>query len=114
MTLVVFLVSLGAILRLNRLAIDDGITQPVRDFFLREYVRGGARGRIGQFFHEMFSCPWCVGFWIACSVTALAALSGGAGWFFWPAVVLSLSWLAAIGHMGMYELEGEVHEHEDS
>lgn len=112
MTITTFLVTLGAVARLNRLAIDDGITEPIRMWIARGQGGTSRRARTAQWFTQLLSCPWCIGFWLSLAVVSLAGVSHGAGWFFWPALVLTVSWLAAIAHMGMYELEGEVHDHD--
>lgn len=107
-SLSVFLVSLGAVLRLNRLLIDDTIASPIRDLWIR--MANSPRQPVaatGLWFHELWSCPWCLGFWLSAGVTGLAYASGGAAWFFLPALALSLSWLAALGYMLQEWANGE-------
>ncbi len=108
MTIVVFLVSLGSVLRLNRLFIDDTIAEPIQGLWVRmSNSKNSGVQRAGLWFHELWSCPWCLGMWLAAGVTALAVVSGGAGWFLYPAIALSISWLAAIGYMFQEWMNGE-------
>lgn len=108
MTLAVFLVALGASLRLTRLAIDDSILEPLHARILRLSSSDRyKRGILGTWLFKLFSCPWCIGFWISLGVTLLAAASNGGAWFFYPAAALSISWLVGILHTAMYVLEGE-------
>jgi hypothetical protein len=107
-SLSLFLVSLGAVLRLNRLFIDDTITQPIRDLWIKLARSSNSRASsIGAWFHELWTCPWCLGMWISAGVASLAYVSDGAAWFFLPALALSLSWLAAIGYMFQEWMNGE-------
>lgn len=87
MTFLVFLVSLGAALRLTRLVISDSITQPLRTFFeihankLQRPVdvtlsppqfRPTLASRVARFLMQLSECPWCIGFWISAATTYLA------------------------------------------
>lgn len=111
MNLVVFLASLGAALRLTRLAVDDSITMPFRAYLARRAsapVPDGEHGRVGavwMWFVQLFECPWCIGFWASSAVTALAVASRGAGWFLWPAMALSISWLVGAIATVLYTVE---------
>lgn len=107
-SLATFLVSLGAVLRLNRLLIDDTIAQPIRNWFFElAKSENTEKAGIGVWFSELLSCPWCLGFWLASATTTLAWVSAGAAWFFLPALALSISWLAAIGYMFQVWMNGD-------
>lgn len=99
----VFLVSLGAALRLTWLATQDAITKPIRQHFLGRYLaanavaeahqlakavpataevdqhtdamisRASREARFWGALVQLFDCPWCIGFWIS-AATSLAAL----------------------------------------
>lgn len=98
MTLAVFLCTLGAALRLTRLAVEDSITSPWRDFLARRsdteaYPRSAP---LAFWFAQLFECPWCIGFWVSAGLTAIAAASDGQGWYLYPAIALSISYLVGV------------------
>lgn len=103
MTLFVFLISLGAALRLTRLVVEDVIFAPVRTWLADRYAGAlactrqqvqdlvkiqpteraldqplldKAQRRAGRYlwFIQLGECPWCIGFWISLAVAG-AALS---------------------------------------
>lgn len=103
MTLFVFLISLGAALRLTRLVVEDTIFAPVRDWFANHYAAALAdsalwtqslansqptiaeldaprkraaqrRASVYLWFIQLGECPWCIGFWISLAASG-AALS---------------------------------------
>jgi hypothetical protein len=89
-TWAVWLLAAGAVLRLTRLVTADSIAAPLRSAW---HARaGGPRTLAGGF----ISCPWCVSFWVAILVVLAAGLFGHTAWFWGPAMVLSLSWLAGL------------------
>lgn len=65
MSLIIWTILIGlAAFRLWRLAAIDSITEPLH-------------GRInalttpaGQWLNQLWSCPWCLGFWISAALTA--------------------------------------------
>lgn len=73
MTLIIWTAMIGlAAFRLWRLLAIDSITEPIH-------------GRInalttpaGQWLNQLWSCPWCLGFWIS------AALTWGTWWAITP------------------------------
>lgn len=103
MTLFVFLISLGAALRLTRLAVEDTIFAPVRAWLANRYSKAlvehanrvqdardlqptelaleqpeldrlQRRAGIWLWFVQLLECPWCIGFWISLGAAG-AALS---------------------------------------
>jgi len=89
-TWAVWLLAAGAVLRLTRLVTADTIAGPLR---ARWHARfGGPQTDAGSF----VSCPWCVSFWVAIPVVVAAGTFGHSAWFWGPAMVLSLSWIAGL------------------
>lgn len=88
-TWAVWLLAAGAVLRLTRVVTADTIGAPLRSAW---YARFPKHSDLGTF----VSCPWCVSFWVAVPVVAAAALFGTTAWFWAPAMVLTLSWLAGL------------------
>lgn len=87
----ILLLALGASLRLTRLITGDLITRPVRDWISDRYGDHSWQ-------RDFVGCPWCIGFWITCAVTATAfcpVLTSHPAYLF-AATALSLSWLLAI------------------
>lgn len=104
MSLFIFLISLGAALRLARLVVEDTIFAPVRRWFSRRYaaaltdhaqlthdLRETQETELALFaqpeldklqrrasrylwFIQLGECPWCIGFWISLAAAG-AALS---------------------------------------
>lgn len=110
MTIAVFLLALGSALRLTRLGTEDSITAPFRAWLAAQAAaerrtdpswtadaphapRPARRARPFMALVQLFECPWCLGFWAASLTTALAAASDGDGWFLYPAIALSISYL---------------------
>ena len=84
---------LGAVLRLTHLVTDDRITLPVRSWLFR----GGSFPV--RFAGAVVSCTWCTSVWTAAAVVAwwqLAEHTGWTGWFIYPALGLTVSWLASV------------------
>lgn len=126
-TLIVFLLTLAATLRLTRLAIHDAITRPFRDALASREARSAGTGwdpagnRLPgpgptqsharwSMLRKLFDCPWCIGFWISLA-TAGAELHAANPVptipiaLAYPALVLSLSWLVGVIDMAVYTLE---------
>lgn len=89
-TWAVWLLATGAVLRLTRLVTADLVTGRLRAAWQTRH--GGPHTDTGAF----ITCPWCVSFWVAIPVVTAAALAGHSAWFWAPAMVLSLSWLAGL------------------
>lgn len=120
MNFVIFLVALGAVLRLTRLAVADTITQTFRTRLSLRYAAASAlesqtlqshqhsdspvaqrvmrrlsrRRAAWLWLVQLFECPWCIGFWISLVVAAVALSPAASSVLVaWPAIALSLSWL---------------------
>lgn len=89
MTLMVFLLTLGATARLTRLITDDYLTRHLRAFAFR---RTGHDSDLSY----LLTCPWCLGLWVSGGLFALAYFHGTEQWFVWPAAALSASWVYGI------------------
>lgn len=101
MTVAVFLVTLGASLRLTRLFVEDTITAKFRARLAARWdaavTKDPVRANRGWMYAvTLFECPWCIGFWISCLLTAGAAFSDGSSWYFYPAVALTVSYLIGV------------------
>lgn len=111
-TLVVFLMTWLAALRLTRLAIGDTISRPFREALASREARQPWRSLT-----QLFDCPWCIGFWISAAVTAVSLSVSPAPahlpiWFALPAMSFALSW--CVGALAFLEATIEdVHHHLD-
>jgi hypothetical protein len=77
--------------RLTRLALEDRITEP-----LREQVQEAApEGRLAYF----VTCPWCVSMWIAAGWAALTVAAPGAA----AAAGAVLAWSSVTGLLSTME-----------
>jgi hypothetical protein len=80
---------IGAILRISRIGLDDGIFDRPRRWIrgitiVKEQIAETDRyidieqelpvGPIREKLRAMFSCPWCLPFWISAVLTALTLL----------------------------------------
>lgn len=72
--------------RLTRLITTDKITKRLRIWLI---VR--AHGNAERPIPLLFRCPWCMGFWVSCAVTACAVLGHGRLWFVAPALALTVA-----------------------
>ena len=78
--ILVWAVVIGlAAFRLYRIAGVDSITEPFHGRL------NASRTRVGQWFSELVSCPWCIGFWAS---VALSVLGWWAGLYSWQEAVL--------------------------
>lgn len=122
MTFLVFLLTLGASLRLTRLAVHDTITKPFRDFLeSRESAHLLAKALAlpdtaehhrhppWTFLRQLFDCPWCIGFWISLALSAVELhvqpIHEGPFWWTLPALTLSMSWLVGVLYTIAYTLD---------
>lgn len=55
-----------AAFRLTRLATEDTIGRPFRHAVIDRAERISPKA--GEWAEELVTCPWCIGFWIACGV----------------------------------------------
>lgn len=115
MSVFAFLLILGLVTRLTRLLVDDGITKPVRDWFLEHSVPGGeivgsgnsvawvqnvakARHKIANWFFDLLSCPWCVSvhvcFWVLLVADQTSQVS--LNWFWFCAAWGTICWLTGL------------------
>ncbi|MFC1418722.1 hypothetical protein [Streptacidiphilus cavernicola] len=89
----VYVLALGAVLRLTHLLVDDRITLPLRTWA----AQGAGPGR--RFGAAVLSCTWCTSIWTSAATVALwwaARWAQHPGLFAVPALVLSLSWVASV------------------
>jgi hypothetical protein len=107
MSVCIFLLSLGAATRLTRLAVEDTIGQPFRDYLERRATKYNQtrRGHVWAWLVRLFECPWCAGLWLAAGVTALAVISHGAHWFLYPAIALTISYLIGVVSTIIFTIE---------
>lgn len=57
-----------ATFRLTRLIIEDTITAPLREKVKYQAMREVDTPGMAAKIETLLSCPWCVGFWVACGV----------------------------------------------
>lgn len=118
MTVSIFLLALGAALRLTRLGTEDSITQPFRNWLAAKasadrppdpsWTGPQPPPRTARAFMwavQLFECPWCLGFWASTATVTLAAASDGDGWFLYPALALTVSYLVGAIATIVYTIE---------
>lgn len=95
--MIVFVLALGAVLRLTRLVVEDSITRPIRDRLDRASVRKDGRPRrLVAFLAALTSCSWCTSVWVAFGALAPVWARYGYDWVLYPFAALSVSWLVGI------------------
>ena len=87
-----------AAFRVTRLVIEDSILDPIRNRTIYVWPDHG----IGGWMKDLFSCPWCIGFWIS--------VDWSVSFYFWPtttwwvalpfaiSAVVGLAWRATVPH----------------
>lgn len=89
-----------AAFRLYRIAGVDSITEPFHGRL------NASRTRVGQWFSELVSCPWCIGFWAS---AGLAAFGWWAGLYTWQeAIPIALAASTVCGVTG--SIDQRLHE----
>ena len=66
--------------RLWRLIGVDTITEPARHRLLLDRERRLNPTRLGLKLHDMITCPWCLGTWIAFGVVAVTTIWTPVAW----------------------------------
>jgi uncharacterized protein DUF1360 len=100
----VFFLFAGAAARLTQLICNDKITAPIRAAALkRSTLYTSQSGYTGppateRGAYAFLTCPWCVGFWMAVLLFAVASAvtawpDGAFAWLLWAAQVLFASFL---------------------
>ncbi|WP_336048969.1 hypothetical protein [Streptomyces sp. CA2R101] len=89
MSLVAFLLSLGATCRITRFLTKDSLAAGFRSW---------VAGRFGDDSRPAYlvSCSWCSSIWVASAMAPLAHWTGGTTGFQITATALSLSYLAGL------------------
>ena len=96
MSVCVFLLALGAALRITRFVNRDTLAGPFRAWVIR---RWGLESKAAVF----VGCPWCVGVWACAGTIAAGYWWGDRAWFVVPAAVLSAAWLVGIAALWLDE-----------
>lgn len=91
MTVVVWLLALGATMRLTRLVTQDTFPPAA---LLRSKV--GSRFGYDHAAYDLVTCVWCASWWLAAPVLAAAVLLGDSWWFLLPASALTFSLLSGM------------------
>lgn len=109
-TVIIALLTLGAIARITRLLTDDTLTQPLRDYLDtqaadRWYAADESHPTVlthaltaprrWRYLAKLTHCPWCAGFWVA---AALVLGFFRAWWGLWPwhCLPLTFAYLVAV------------------
>ena len=91
--------AVGLAARLTRLAVYDS----AGDLLIRRptgWLASSLAGVRGEaFVEELFSCPFCVGFWLSTAVAV--SWSFGAGTALWRTMALAGTISYAVGHMAL-------------
>lgn len=92
---VMLVLMIGAAARLTHLITTDSIIYNFRLWV--ENWELDHWGPEGISFTSLFTCPWCIGFWISCGVAALTWWLGDQTWlqFCWAGLTASY----AVGYM---------------
>lgn len=87
----ILLLAFGASGRITRLITGDTITAWIRDAVAARYGPDSIQ-------REFIGCPWCIGFWVAAVMTALAFCPVVAHHpvFLIATTALSISWALAL------------------
>ncbi len=81
-----------AAFRIYRIAGVDSITEPFHGRL------NASRHPVGQWFSELVSCPWCIGFWAS---VAISGVGWGTGAFTWlQAIIIALGASTVCGVVG--------------
>ena len=56
--------------RITRLIVEDDITAPLREKVRHAAMRSVDSPGVAAKVNTLLSCPWCVGWWVACGVVA--------------------------------------------
>lgn len=83
-TVVVFLLALGAAMRITRFVVADALAEDFRSWVLHRY---GTESKLTT----LVGCQWCVSIYVCAAVFALAWAYGDRPWFVWPAAALAAS-----------------------
>lgn len=109
-TTYVLLITIGAVARVTRLVTWDSATQPLRDLVLYNREQRAAR-RAGKplpaparpraalvraWGHQLVTCVWCIGLWIAAVAVALGYTVGPHPALMIPAAALALSYVVGL------------------
>lgn len=99
-TVLIALLTFGAIARMTRAVVEDSITAPLRGYIARR----GAASRRWRWLHLLIECTWCASFWIALAFTSGFYLWHAGSPLQWPADTwfeLAVSWPAASWAVGI-------------
>lgn len=88
----------GANARIARLFTEDEITQPLRN-------RLGKRFGHSSLIYRWMNCPWCLGWWTAWPVTAVA-------WF--PIMGAQMWWVSGLALWSVAHAAGRLNHHHGS
>lgn len=85
-----FVLTVGATMRLCRLVMADTITErPVRWIVDHSWVFRG-------FLVSLLTCPWCMSIWVAGAVSVASYTCGDTLWFKIPATLLTASLVTSL------------------
>lgn len=89
MTIVVFLLALGATCRITRFITKDTLAAGFRSW---------TAGRFGEDSKTSYlvNCSWCTSIWVSAGVVTLAHLIGGTVAFQVVALILTVSYIAGV------------------
>lgn len=92
----VYLLALGATLRITRFLTADLLAEGLRGWAARTF---GPDSKLAY----LVSCAWCASIWVAAAVTSAAYQWGCRPWFIVVAAALSISWLTGIAAVNLDE-----------
>lgn len=95
-TICVFLLALGAVIRVTRFLNSDALAEPLRDAAAR---RWGDHSRIAY----LLGCPWCASIWIAPLIMYAAYRWGETPWFVVAAGSLAVSQVTGLVSLNLDE-----------
>lgn len=68
--MIIWILATGALLRLTRLIVKDRLTASLRADVIRRYGPTSLPA-------DLIACPWCMSFWLALPIYALASMLTG-------------------------------------
>lgn len=100
--LIVWTLGIGlAAFRIYRIAGVDSITEPFHGRL------NASRTRVGQWFSELVSCPWCMGWWASVVLAVLGWWVGSFGWY--DAILITFGASTVCGLIGSVDHALQAH-----
>jgi hypothetical protein len=120
MTILIFLLALGAAARITRLLVDDLLLNPMHDAIQKRTWRpidgtkpgdadfaGYEAAKGWKWLGDLLGCSWCTGVWVTAPVFVTAAAWGTESWWTWTAGALTAMYLIGVAAEVVDRVHGE-------